>query len=373
MKNRISITRKDEAAEAGVREKSFEIVDLKLVELLLILLQRKKLIFITVFSVMVITAGITLLLHNTFRSTASILPSGNVDKLAELKSIAGLGGSLSKDENSSTLYPVILRSRSVLDAVLEKSFTFEDANGSQTLTLPEYFGTGERDKLYAGLRGITTIEVDKRTGVINLGVETQYPALSQAVLAAYLAELENFNLYKKRSRAKDNVKYLNRQLELKESELDKARNNLAEFQQKNRNWSGSTDPGIIKDLSRLKLDVEVKSQNYVYVSQELEMSRREVQKDIPVVSILDAPSLPTQKASPRRRATVMIMGILTFLVSSFLVLTLELLRKRSEGPDAEIFQALREDLIRDVPVVNRLLERIKNRSESAEKTETFYV
>ncbi|MBN1211029.1 MAG: hypothetical protein JXA92_00495 [candidate division Zixibacteria bacterium] len=373
MKKRISLTRRESSAGNNPREDSYEEVDINLIEMLRAVLRRKRLFFITVVSVMVITAGVMLVVPNTYRSTASILPTGNSDKMAELKRIAGLGSLVSNDENASTLYPVILKSRMIMDAVLNKKYTFSHGDDRLTLTLPDYFDSQNPDNLYSGLTGITSFGINKKTGVIELVVETRYPAFSQALLSAYLAELENFNIHKRRSRAKDNVKYLSRQLEEKEAELDEARNKLAEFQLQNQNWAGSTNPEIIKVLSRLQMDIEVKSQSYVYITQEYEMARREVQNDIPIVRILDTPSLPTKKAGPRRMFTVLLMGILAFSVTLFFVLVSELLRIRSQEPGGEIYRELRDDVIRAVPVVNRLLERRKNKSEAEKTSETFYV
>jgi len=373
MRKKISITKKESSANSCLQEDPFGEVEIKLIELLRAVLQKKRLICVSVISAMVITAGVMLLISNTYRSTASILPSGNIDKMADFKSIAGLGGLITSDENSSALFPVILRSRMIMDDILSKSYSFSDGAGRRTLSLPEYFENNDPDELYSMLAEITSVSANKKTGVIGLGVETEYPSFSQAILNAYLTELENFNMHKRRSRAKDNVKYLVRQLENKKTELEEARNNLAEFQQQNQNWAGSTNPEIIKALSQLQMDIEVKTQSYVYISQEYEMSSREVQNDIPIIRILDLPSLPTQKAGPHRMLTVLIMGILTFSASLFYVLVAEMLRKRSKGPESEIYLALRDDVIKAVPVVNRLLEKRKDKPEMEKTSETFYI
>jgi len=146
------------------------------------------------------------------------------------------------------------------------------------------------------LDGITNIDLNKKTGVIKISVKTRYPGLSQALLNNILAELENFNMYKRHSSAKESVRYLERELANMEKELKMAEDSLEAFQMANRNWYNTTNPGLLKILSRLKQDVEVKLKTYIFLRSQYETVRLDVQKDIPVVRILDTPSLPVLKS-----------------------------------------------------------------------------
>ena len=117
----------------------------------------------------------TLFVPNTYLSTATILPSGQIDKMSELKSLAGLSGLVTNDENSSALFPVILKSRLIKDALLKKEFVANQKADKKVITLPEYFDEDNPDVLYTQLAEITSMNVSKKDGVIRLGVETRYP------------------------------------------------------------------------------------------------------------------------------------------------------------------------------------------------------
>ncbi|MDD3731028.1 MAG: Wzz/FepE/Etk N-terminal domain-containing protein [candidate division Zixibacteria bacterium] len=372
MNRRISITRKEPENSSVVQGDPLGDVEFNLIEFLRSLVRRKKMISVIVVGVMVLTAGLVLLTPNIYRSNASILPSGSVDKIAELKSYAGLGGKITSDENSSELFPVILKSRVIMDAVLSKNYSYMEKETEKTVTLTGYFGTDNQDELYTCLDRIVSIDYDKKNGVIRLSTETKYPALSQAVLNAFIEELENFNLYKRRSRAKDNVSYLARQLMEKEASLEKARNNLEAFQKQNQNWAGSTNPEIIRVISQLQLAVELNTQGYLYLNQEYELARRELQNDLPIVRILDNPFLPTKKAGPHRMLTVMIAGVLAFLTAVGLIVIMDAFNKRFEGPDRELYLGLRDDVIGDLPVINRIINRVRTSTEDTRTTETSY-
>ena len=210
-------------------------------EILSVLLKRKRQIIWMVGITLVVTTAILLLMPNQYKSTASILPSGERDQFADLKSLARLADLSVADENSSELFPEILRSRTVRDAVVKAKYSIETGNEYETILLPEYLGTDDPDLLIRRLDGITNISMDRKTGIISLAVETDNAALSQEILREYLRQLEDFNLFKRRSRAVDNVRYLSRELAAREGELSHAEDSLAMFQAVNRDWANTTN------------------------------------------------------------------------------------------------------------------------------------
>jgi uncharacterized protein involved in exopolysaccharide biosynthesis len=334
--------------------------------LLSLLLRRKKWIISTVSAVMVAAVLIVLLIPNKYISSASILPSGNVDNMAALKDLTGFGNTIIKDENSSDLYPVILRSRLILDAVLNETYAFTHNSKALSLTLDKYFKTENADKLRAALTGITAVATDKKKGVIYISVETRYPGLSLAIVASYLAELENYNRHYRKSQAKENADYLARQLSEAENELKQAEDKLAGFQNANRDWYRSNHPDIVNTLARLQLEVEIKSKKYAYLSQEYEAAMFEAQKDMPIVRLLDPPSLPKVKSSPRRLFSVILAGIVSFFGSIFAVLLAEAFNNKRQGSDRTSYDEFIEEL-QDIPVINRIVHKLSENKETSVK------
>ena len=333
--------------------------ELNLFDLAATLFRRRNYIIYPVLAVLLLTATCLLLTPNKYTSTVSILPSGKADKLSDLKSLTGMGSLIKVDESSSELFPEILRSRLVKDAVLSRTYTFEDDNETRTVTLREYFGRDDRDLLYRDLDQVTDFTIDKKTGVIRLAVETEFPALSQAVLSTYVAELENFNLHKRRSQAKESEVYLARQLQLKKRELTEAEQQLERFQSENRNWSATSNAEILGELTRLQREVEIKSAVYLHLTREYEMAQFEAQKDVPIVSLLDPPSLPTQKSGPFRTMILGMVVLMTLMGSMFSVIVVENLRRKSQETDDVAFETLRRDIKAAFPKTTQTLNRLK--------------
>jgi len=310
---------------------------------------------------MVLAALITLLIPNKYSSVATILPSAGPDKMAELKSLAGLGNLTGQEENSSELYPVILASQTIRDAVSGEPYTLEDDGESKTVLLADYFGQTNPDKLREALATVTSVASDKKTGVITIAVETRYPALSQAILTRYLNELESFNLHKRRSQAKERAVYLSRELAQQKSELEAAEDSLGAFQSLNRDWMGSSDPETGKLMARLKRVVDTRAQTYFYLTQEYEIAKLDAQKDVPVVRILDNPTLPTRKSSPKRALIVVMVGMVAFFGVLSGVIVAEAIRRTSAGPERTAYEGLRSDFTREFPRISRVLARTREK------------
>ena len=156
--------------------------EISLIDLTMLLLKRKKLISYIVGSVIILTAIVLILIPNEYQSQASILPTWNRDKFSDLKNLAGIGMMSTNADNSSDLFPVILKSREITSAVLAEKYSFRDGDQVIGLTLHDYFDLESPDKLYKKLLEITDVNMDKKTGVITVGVTTKYPEFSQKIL-----------------------------------------------------------------------------------------------------------------------------------------------------------------------------------------------
>ncbi len=345
------------------REGSSEITyrnnEISIFELGSLLLNKRKLFYYIMVPVFLLSIVILLLTPNKYVSSASILPSGQVDKFSELKSFAGLGSFSSSNENSSELYPIILKSNQIKTSLLEKSYLFKDGDKESQITLDEYFGIEliERDKLFAAIGNLAEITVDKKTGVIKIAIETESPEFSQAILEQYIIELENFNTNKRRTHAKDNVKYLTKQLKIKKDELEISQNNMQQFQLTNRDWVISTDPYIISQLAQFKLDLEMKVAAYTFLNKEYELAKFESQKDTPIVQLLDHPSLPTQKSGPFRLLILILILISTFAVTLISTLTYDILKKKDDLLKDVYYKNLKSDFSASFPRINRIVSK----------------
>jgi uncharacterized protein involved in exopolysaccharide biosynthesis len=347
-----------ENIETGLSPYQFE---LNVFDMARVILKKRKPVIGITMTLTIILAVFLFLKPNLYTSTATILPSGNSGDMSAISSIVGgLEGRFpTADENSSALFPLILRSNLIVDAVLEKEYTFTHDSEEKTLGLVKYLGSDNPDRLRQNLRDITTIKSDKKTGEIYVGIESKYPAFSQAVLKEYLAQLEDFNLHKRGSSARENVRYLANQLQLVNEDLKNAEDNLETFQKANLDWDISTNPEILKEMGRLRRNVDAKSTTYAVLIREHEMAKLEAQKDIPIIRILDTPSLPTMKSGPFRRNIILLSGIIVFMMTSFAFILKDMIRKVTDETSREDYDALQSDLQTVFPRTRKVINRLK--------------
>ncbi|MDF1544065.1 MAG: Wzz/FepE/Etk N-terminal domain-containing protein [bacterium] len=323
MKNRLSFKRDSERPKTRAHSINENV---NLADLLQIIRSNFRLIAIVTLAIMIISAVVTLSTPDRFSSRASLLPSGQTDRMASIKLLAGLS-SKSTNENSSELFPLILRSNSVRDSVLAANYSLTVEGSKTSYRLSDYLGSDNQDLLRERLSAITAIDTDTKTGLIEIAVETTAPELSQAVTTEYLVQLNRYNVQERQTEAGRTAEYLERELAEKRTELSRAEDSLSLFQSYNRNWRTSSDPGLLTELAALKRDVEIKAEVFAFLSRELESARLETQKDTPVIRVLDHPSLPTIKSGPRRILTIFMSGITAFLMLVMLFIGRSLLQR----------------------------------------------
>ncbi len=364
MRRRITI-KQDYSERSDTHDREWnrsEGADVNLIDLARVILHRRRLLVALVGTVVIVTAILVFSISNRYASRATILPSGNTNTLSDLTSLVGLSTGLEVgDENSSALFPVILGSQRVRDAVLDREYSFNTGSEHRHLHLSEYFEQDNPDKLREAVAGITTVGTDSRTGQITVQVETKYPELSQEIVAAYLQELENYNLYKRRSAAGDNEKYLARQLVDAKRMLTDAEQALVDFRKVNAGWDETSSPEVISRQGQLVREVEVRNTAYLFLQQQYELAKLEAQKDVPIVRILDQPSLPTRKSGPHRLRMIVLAGMVSFMFAVFGICVAYLGRKAVYGNNREACEQLSGDFAEAFPRTSRLYGNVRGR------------
>jgi uncharacterized protein involved in exopolysaccharide biosynthesis len=341
-------------------------------ELISLLIAKRKLIIGAVAVSVLATIGYLLLQPNQYTSHATILPSGKAmsSSLNSVRSLVGLADPTPfTDENSSAIFPVILRSNLVMDGVMKKTYTFADNDQKKTMTLGEYFDEDNPDKLRKALRDQTYVESNKMTAEISIGVKTMYPELSRQIVGEYIRLLEDFNLNKRQTSAKFNCQYLSKQIELVGTDLHAAEDKLQDYQQHNMSWNMQSDPELTKEVNRLQREVDLKSTTFNNLSQQYENAKLEAQKDVPIVRVLDAPTLPTVKSGPFRTHAVIVSIFMSFGLMCLVIIILDVARQGIQGDNRKDFNKFRDDFQTTFPRTERVINRLSSRLIAAKETE----
>jgi hypothetical protein len=333
---RIKLLFRDNLQSGATSARRLNPGEMGFLDLIPVILKRWKLMIAVVGVAVAGAVVLSLLMPNTYRSAASILPTGEVDQLSDLRSLVGIGTpATAKLQNSSMLFSVILQSNAIRDAVTARTYTVSVGGVVKSIKLAEYFNVDNPDRLRDAVGGMTSIAMDKKNGVIAVEAETEIPQLSQAVLQAYMEELEAFNLLKRRSQAYENAEYVSRQMLIKEAALRIAEDSLEEFRKVNAGWITSDNAELMKIVARMQRVVDVLTQGYLYLRQQYDIALFEAEKDVPIVRTLDSPSLPTVKSGPKRLFIVLSTGAAAFFAAILWILILDV-RYRKTDPTEEV-------------------------------------
>jgi len=91
------------------------------------------------------------------------------------------------------------------------------------------------------------------------------------------------------------------------------------------------------------------------------VAKLDAQKDVPIVRILDAPSLPTVKSGPKRASMIVIITVMAFFTIFLIVVIMEAVRRQKNSIWQDSYMACREDFSRAFPRTSRLIEISKSK------------
>ncbi|CAN5415332.1 hypothetical protein BH09GEM1_BH09GEM1_35730 [soil metagenome] len=201
-----------------------------------------------------------------------------------------------------------------------------------------------------------------KVDVIQLSVTTDDPVVSKEISDSALAEVNNFNLRTRQSRAGAERRFTEARMNELRSELTVAEQEIQRFYELNRQSVFSPALDVEKDRFNRKLNLA--QQTYNQVAQAYERSRIEEVRDTPLITIIQHPMLPL-RPDPRGLVTGAVLAfIVSLLGGSIIVLLIDILRSMRGSPDVETveFNRLVGDAIRDLQSMRGILTRLKSRS-----------
>jgi uncharacterized protein involved in exopolysaccharide biosynthesis len=174
-------------SEANVSRLTPHADEINLLDYLIVLLKRKKLIIGITFGAAVITAIICFIIPRTYQAETAILPpqqssSTAAQLLSQLggTGLAGFVGGAIGMQTSSDLYIGMLRSRTVLDHIIDRFKLME--------LYDEEYREDVRKKLEEDIMEATG---DKNSGIITVSIEDKDPKRAADMANALVDELKN--------------------------------------------------------------------------------------------------------------------------------------------------------------------------------------
>jgi tyrosine-protein kinase Etk/Wzc len=238
-----------------------------------------------------------------YRAEVTLLPRQDAAGSTLLSHLTG-AASLPLDFGSrpEDLYGAILRSNTVLDAVLTDP---QDGNGlyerlTAALGWRRTDGRMARYELRQKLQqDLLSFSRDRTTGVMTVEVDVPRDRALAAVLANALADsLDRFVTRRHERRGLTRRDFIQARLAEIERELHGSRAALTEFVTHNRSYADS--PELRQRYDELASEIQAIYAVWIEVRRQLEMARIEMHGDLTTIEILDRAEVPWRRSFPNR-------------------------------------------------------------------------
>lgn len=188
--------------------------EISIIDLLIILAKRKKMIFCTTFGAAVLAVAVSLLLPSTYEASTRMMPpqqnqSSASALLSQLGGLAGAAGGIAGLKNPNDLYVGMLRSRTVADKLIAR------------FDLKAVYNTPSQAMARSRLEESTVISVGK-DGLITIAFEGRDQKLVAPVANAYVVELLGLTKVLAVTEASQRRVFFERQLQASKEQMEKA-------------------------------------------------------------------------------------------------------------------------------------------------------
>lgn len=229
-------------------ERNIQEDEINLLDLLKVIVKRKKLIGVTTLSAAIFSLVCSLLLPNIYTATATMLPpskdaggglSALLGQAGGLAAMAGIGGL----SGPADLYIGILKSRSVADAVIAK------------LDLMKELKAKTPDEARKGLESIVKVQAGK-DGIITITADSKKPEMAAKLANAFVDELGRKSVSLNLTKAGSERVFLEKRLDVVKHELTAAENDLKDFEQKHKAFKvDSQASATIQGVASLQAEI----------------------------------------------------------------------------------------------------------------------
>jgi len=291
-----------------------------------------------------------------YTTYASFMPKGarGGGQLGGIAAQFGINLSGGDAMNSPQLYTDLLKTRTVLLPVAKKTYriTSPDSGVIEGDLVRIFNVTGRpevRDeRVVARLRGAVKSIVTAKTGVIEMHVSSGSPDLSYQIATNVLEQLNEYNLSNRQATAAAEREFVETQVDQKRIELRQAESELERFLEGNRQYRAS--PQLTLEYGRLQRIVDMRNTLYTRMLEAYENARIEEVRNLPVISVIEAPQRPTGP-NPRGGVRRTGIGLLTgFVLACLLAFARDRFAKSRESGSDEVleFAELRREAIGDL-------------------------
>lgn len=281
-------------------------------------------------------AAIALLSPREYSSDFSFVPQSESGGGGLSAIASGFGLNLGATGSQSPVFYVdLVKTRKVLDELLDAKYEFESSTGKVQRTLLEHLapkGKSPERRRVAAMQMLTdeiSARSDLKTGVVTIGVRASSPQLAAQVANRMIAAINTFDVQSRRSQTLAERDFAQTKMAEAAVELRQAEDRAQAFGERNRN-TGS--PELLREKLRIDRQIALKANEYEQLVLAYDRARLEAVRETPVITMIDKPEVPVLPDS--RGGVLKLLGgmILAAAAALLFVFTREALREQETTP-----------------------------------------
>tara|TARA_Y100001935_G_scaffold255364_1_gene267969 strand:- start:1022 stop:2455 length:1434 start_codon:yes stop_codon:yes gene_type:complete len=297
---------------------------ISLSDILLVLSQQIKIIFLVPFVIVFLTFTYVMFIQKPlFTCEAKILlPSSQSGASGGLAGLASQFGvtvpqGVKQDLSNPSMLPDLLLSRTFAEKILPIKFYSAEFDKKLSLISILSESTESSSKLINDVRiksrAISNlssmIEFEKsKTNTFNyIRVTTERPQFSKELLTIIIKKLEELNRFYKNKSVVEKIDFIDNRIKSVKNDLEKQEKELKLFREQNRQISSSPSLQLLQD--RLLRNVEIQKDIFLTLKQQLELAKIEEVQEASIFQVLDEPQLPLSPSNKNLIFNIVLAGI----------------------------------------------------------------
>ena len=317
----------------------------------------RKTIYYSVAISVVIGLIISFTAKPKYEASATLLPSAEKDMMGSMGGLGALAGMAGVDIGSmmggpasgipAEIYPSVVESYPFKKTMVHQKFHFEGyerpislyqytvedsiesfgemvmkytlklpwtiKNAFKEESIPDTTDYGvialSEEEVFAmeAVQEVIVVEVDKKTGLINVSAEAREPILVAQFVQKAVDLLQEYVIKYKTKQSRENLEFIQARYEEKKVEYEKARLVFFQYQDQHRNMVSER---INLEHARLKENFEMVAGVYSGLATQLEQAKITVKEQTPAFTILEPVKVPIGKSSPKKKILLVLSIIL---------------------------------------------------------------
>jgi uncharacterized protein involved in exopolysaccharide biosynthesis len=258
----------------------------------------------------------------------------------------------------------------ILKYTLKLPWTLKNALGAAISDSPAPAGTTEtgapiipseeEDEALEAIGDRVTTTVDQETGLMTISVTASGPRLASSLAKSFLDHFKTRVRAIRTEKVRERLRFVEGRFQEVEEELEAAEERLAKFLERNKNPTTAT---LQFRRDRLQRQVSFKEQLYSELQSQLTQTRLDLQRQQPVVTVVEEPVPPIQRSAPRRTIIV----IVSLLFGGFLGVVFAFLQTFFEHHREDDKEREKIKEVRKAFIPEELLDRIRGWASSSTK------